>query len=84
MKLRQKKVHYIDLPEDPDFQDNIESKVFIDWSQDSSINVQNAEVKQVLNEAISELSEIYKTVFILREDELLNFNSISTGWYVKS
>jgi RNA polymerase sigma-70 factor (ECF subfamily) len=72
MKLRKKKPQYVDLPENPDFQESIESKVFIDWSQDASLNVQNAEVKKVLNSAINELSEIYKTVFILRDIEQIS------------
>lgn len=71
MKLRKKKPKYVDLPENPDFQENIESKVFVDWSQDASLNLQNAEVKKLLNEAINELSEIYRTVFILRDIEQL-------------
>ncbi|MCK5032276.1 MAG: sigma-70 family RNA polymerase sigma factor [Calditrichia bacterium] len=77
MKLRKKKPQYIDLPDNPDFQESIESKVFIDWSQDASLNVQNAEVKKLLYEAIDELSEIYKTVFILRDIEQLSIKETS-------
>ena len=78
MKLRKKKPQYVDLPENPDFQESIESKVFIDWSQDASLNVQNAEVKKILGEAINELSEIYKTVFILSDIEQLSIKETST------
>ncbi len=77
MKLRKKKPQYIDLPDNPDFQESIESKVFIDWSQDASLNVQNAEVKKLLYEAIDELSEIYKTVFVLRDIEQLSIKETS-------
>ena len=77
MKLRKKKPQYVDLPDNPDFQESIESKVFIDWSQDASLNVYNNEVKQTLSEAISELSEIYKTVFILRDIEQLSIKETS-------
>lgn len=77
MKLRKKKLQYVDLPDNPDFQESIESKVFIDWSQDASLNVQNTEVKKVLNQAINELSEIYKTVFILRDIEQLSIKETS-------
>ena len=77
MKLRKKKPQYIDLPDNPDFQESIESKVFIDWSQDASLNVQNAEVKKLLDEAIDELSDIYKTVFILRDIEQLSIKETS-------
>jgi len=77
MKLRKKKIQYIDLPDNPDFQENLESKVFIDWSQDSSLNVYNKEVKEVLSSAIGELSEIYKTIFILRDIEKLSIKDTS-------
>jgi len=77
MKLRKKKPQIIDLPDNPDFQESIESKVFIDWSQDASLNVQNNEVKKTLNAAINELSEIYKTVFILRDIEQLSIKETS-------
>ncbi len=77
MKLRKKKPQYIDLPDNPDFQESIESKVFIDWSQDASLNVQNKEVKKLLYEAIDELSEIYKTVFVLRDIEQLSIKETS-------
>jgi RNA polymerase sigma-70 factor, ECF subfamily len=77
MKLRKKKLQYVDFPDNPDFQESIESKVFIDWSQDASLNVYNNEVKQTLSEAISELSEIYKTVFILRDIEQLSIKETS-------
>jgi RNA polymerase sigma-70 factor (ECF subfamily) len=78
MKLRKKRPQYVDLPDNPDFQESIESKVFIDWSQDTSLNVQNAEVKKLLDESINELSEIYKTVFILRDVEQLSIKETST------
>ena len=77
MKLRKKKPQYVDLPDNPDFQESIESKVFIDWSQDASLNVQNSEVKKTLNDAINELSDIYKTVFILRDIEQLSIKETS-------
>lgn len=77
MKLRKKKPQYVDLPENPDFQESIESKVFIDWSQDASLTVQSKEVRKVLNSAINELSEIYKTVFILRDIEQLSIKETS-------
>lgn len=77
MKLRKKKPQYVDLPDNPDFQENIESKVFIDWSQDASLDVQNKEVRKILNDAIDELAEIYKTVFILRDIEQLSIKETS-------
>ena len=63
---------FTEIPENPDFQESIESKVFIDWSQDPSLNLQNKEVKQMLDSAIDELSDIYRTVFVLRDIENLS------------
>jgi RNA polymerase sigma-70 factor, ECF subfamily len=77
MKLRKKKPQYVDLPDNPDFQESIESKIFIDWSQDASLNVHNTEVKKLLDESINDLSEIYKTVFILRDIEQLSIKETS-------
>jgi len=77
MKLRKKKPHYVDLPDNTDFQESIESKLFIDWSQDASLNVHDSEVKKTLNDAINELSDIYKTVFILRDIEQLSIKETS-------
>ena len=73
MKLRKKKIIYADLPDKPD----MEEKVFIDWSQDPSLNVQNKEIRDVLEKAIGELSEIYRSVFILRDIEHLSIKETS-------
>ncbi len=77
MKLRKKKHLYVEIQENPDLQENIENKVFIDWSQDSSLNVYNAEIREILDKAIGELSEIYRTVFILRDIEQLSIKETS-------
>ncbi len=77
MKLRKKKHVYVEIQENPDLQENIENKVFIDWSQDSSLNVYNAEIREILDKAIGELSEIYRTVFILRDIEQLSIKETS-------
>lgn len=77
MKLRKKKLNFIDLPENPDYYESMQDKVFVDWSQDASLNVHNKEVRTILNNAIGELSEIYKTVFILRDIENLSIKETS-------
>ncbi len=77
MKLRKKKHVYVEIQENPDLLENIENKVFIDWSQDSSLNVYNAEIREILDKAIGELSEIYRTVFILRDIEQLSIKETS-------
>ncbi len=77
MRLRKKKVVFQELNDDPDFQESIESRVFVDWSQDPSINVFDEEVKQKLNEAINKLSDIYRSVFVLRDIEGLSIKETS-------
>jgi RNA polymerase sigma-70 factor (ECF subfamily) len=73
MKLRKKKQVFTELPDKPDLEDQL----FIDWSQDPSLNVQNEEIKEVLNKAIGELSDIYRSVFILRDIEHLSIRETS-------
>ncbi len=77
MKLRKKKMIFQDLNEDPDYQENIENRIFVDWSQDPSINVYDKEIKQKLDEAINKLSEIYRSVFVLRDIEGLSIKETS-------
>jgi len=77
MRLRKKKVTFQQISDDPEFQESIESRVFIDWSQDPSIQVFNGEVKQKLDEAINSLSDIYRSVFILRDIEELSIKETS-------
>jgi len=77
MKLRKTKHVYVEIPENPDLQENMENKVFIDWSQDSSLNIHNAEIKETLDKAIGDLSEIYRMVFVLRDIEQLSIKETS-------
>jgi RNA polymerase sigma-70 factor (ECF subfamily) len=73
MKLRKKKMVFADLPDKPDLED----RVFIDWSQDPSLNIQNQEIRTVLENSIGELSDIYRSVFILRDIEHLSIKETS-------
>ena len=68
MKLRKKKQIFAELPDKPDLED----KVFVDWSQDPSSNIQNEEIKKTIDTAIGQLSDIYRSVFILRDLEHLS------------
>ncbi len=77
MRLRKKKVVFQELNDDPDFQESIESRVFVDWSQDPSISVFDEEVRQKLNDAINKLSDIYRSVFVLRDIEGLSIKETS-------
>ncbi len=72
MKLRRKKIIYTEFPDNPDLEKSIENSVFIDWSQDPTANVHDEELKKIMDKAINELPEIYRTVFILRDLEYLS------------
>ncbi len=77
MRLRKKKVVFQELNDDPEFQESVESRVFIDWSQDPSVNIYDEEVKAKIDEAINKLSDIYRSVFILRDIEGLSIKETS-------
>jgi len=77
MRLRKKKVIFHKLNDETDFQESIESRVFIDWSQDPSLNIYDKEVKQKIDQAINSLSDIYRSVFILRDIEGLSIKETS-------
>jgi RNA polymerase sigma-70 factor (ECF subfamily) len=77
MRLRKNKMVFQQLTDNPDFQESIESRVFIDWSEDPSLNIYDQEVKKKLDEAINKLSDIYRSVFILRDIEGLSIKETS-------
>jgi RNA polymerase sigma-70 factor (ECF subfamily) len=65
MKLRKKKLVFVEPPDSPHHEENS----FVDWSQDPSFNIQNEEIRKIIDRSLNELSEIYRTVFILRDIE---------------
>lgn len=77
MKLRKKKLVFAEMPEnfDPDSRHN--DRIFVDWSQDPSLNVQNKEIKGIIDSAIGQLSDLYRSVFILRDIEHLSIKETS-------
>jgi RNA polymerase sigma-70 factor (ECF subfamily) len=77
MKLRKKKMIFAELPDDPEHGPRSEEQLFVDWSQDPSLSVQNKEVKRILEEAINELSDMYRAVFVLRDIENLSIRETS-------
>lgn len=77
MRLRKKKLIFQNLVDNDDFQETVESRVFIDWSQDPSLNVFDEEVKRRIDEAVNKLSDIYRSVFILRDIEGLSIKETS-------
>jgi len=77
MKLRKKKLVFQDLGKDDEYNDSIESRVFVDWSQDPSINIYDKEVKKKIDDAVNKLSDIYRSVFVLRDIEGLSIKDTS-------
>lgn len=77
MKLRKKKLVFKDIGDDTDYAENVENRVFVDWTQDPSINVYDQEVKKKIDEAVNKLSEIYRSVFVLRDIEGLSIKETS-------
>ena len=77
MKLRKKKLVFKDIANEDDYNDSIESRVFVDWTQDPSINVYDEEVKKKIDEAVNKLSDIYRSVFVLRDIEGLSIKETS-------
>ena len=77
MKLRKKKLLFTELPDNPDLRYAPGDRMLVDWSQDPSLNVQNKEIKKILEGAINELSDIYRSVFILRDIEQLSIRETS-------
>jgi RNA polymerase sigma-70 factor (ECF subfamily) len=78
MKLRKKKLVFQDLGNDDNYNDSIESRVFVDWTQDPSINIYDEEVKKKIDGAVNKLSDIYRSVFVLRDIEGLSIKETST------
>ena len=77
MKLRKKKVVFQKMDDSDNFQDSVESRVFVDWSQDASLNVYDKEVKKKIDAAVNTLSDIYLSVFVLRDIEGLSIKETS-------
>ena len=77
MKLRKKKLVYADVPDNPDLSSRNEERSFVDWSQDPLITIQNKEIKEIIDSAISQLSDLYRSVFILRDIEQLSIRETS-------
>ncbi|TFG94904.1 MAG: sigma-70 family RNA polymerase sigma factor [Calditrichales bacterium] len=77
MKLRKKKLNFVELPDNPDFVNRNVEEMFVDWSQNPSMDIQNEEIRNDLQKAIDQLSEIYRSVFILRDIEDLSIKETS-------
>jgi RNA polymerase sigma-70 factor (ECF subfamily) len=72
MKLRRKKIAYTEYLDNPDFERGRENAILQDWSQNPALGLDDREVKKILDQAINDLAEIYRTVFVLRDIEDLS------------
>ena len=72
MKLRRKKIASTEYLDHPDFEQGRENKILQDWSRNPALTLDDQEVKKVLDQAINDLAEIYRTVFVLRDIEDLS------------
>lgn len=71
MEHRKKKLNYISFDTDDD--DNLlENKYASDWSNIPDLNLENAELKKILDDSIQKLSPDYRIVFLLRDVEGLS------------
>jgi RNA polymerase sigma-70 factor, ECF subfamily len=77
MKLRRKKIAPSNYLDNPDFEKGMEDKIMMDWSQNPALHIDKREIKSVLDRAISELDERYRTVFVLRDIEDLSIRDTS-------
>jgi RNA polymerase sigma-70 factor (ECF subfamily) len=77
MKLRKKRLVFTEFPENQELEKSFENRTFVDLSQDPAFNIHNQELKKILDAAIGELPEIYRTVFILRDLEYLSIRETS-------
>jgi RNA polymerase sigma-70 factor (ECF subfamily) len=65
MKIRKKRHRFHELADRPAF----DEQEIVDWSKNPVRDVQNKEIKKILDKAIGALSDIYRSVFILRDIE---------------
>lgn len=72
MLLRKKKIRRANFKENNLDPEQNEIANLVDWTQDTSISVDNAEVREKIDEAINLLKDKYKTVFIFRDIEGLS------------
>jgi RNA polymerase sigma-70 factor (ECF subfamily) len=77
MLLRKKKIRRANFKSNDLDPDQDEMNNLVDWTQDPSIDTDTEEVKKQINNAIENLSEKYKTVFVLRDIEGLSTRDTS-------
>jgi len=72
MLLRKKKIRRANFRDNDLDPEQIYLTNVVDWTQDPTARIENKEIKQRIDEALSTLKEKYKTVFVLRDIEGLS------------
>ncbi len=72
MLLRKKKIRRANFRDNDLDPEQMHLTNVVDWSQDPTARIENKEIKQRIDEALSTLKEKYKTVFVLRDIEGLS------------
>jgi len=72
MLLRKKKIRRANFRDNDLDPEQIYLSNVVDWTQDPTARIENKEIKQRIDEALSTLKEKYKTVFVLRDIEGLS------------
>jgi RNA polymerase sigma-70 factor (ECF subfamily) len=77
MLLRKKKIRKANFKDNDFDPEQNELNNLVDWSQDPTIDVDNEEIREKIDEAIGTLKEKYKAVFVLRDIEGLSTREAS-------
>ncbi len=72
MLLRKKKIRRANFRDNDLDPEQMHLTNVVDWTQDPTARIENKEIKQRIDEALSTLKEKYKTVFVLRDIEGLS------------
>lgn len=76
---RQSTVRMESLDEAPNEESTVSPALLRDWREIPSEAVERQEVRQLLREAVNDLPEIYRQVFLLRDVEELNVNETAAA-----
>jgi len=77
MMLRKKKIRRNNIKSNDFDPEQQEIDNLVDWSQDPTMTVDNAEIRKHIDKAMETLTEKYRTVFVLRDIEELSTRETS-------
>lgn len=76
---RQGSAQTVSLDDDPDNQSTLSPALLQDWREIPIDAVEREEIRKLLHEAVTNLPEIYRHVFLLRDIEELSINETATA-----